>query len=501
MTQWFHVTVESPAYFAFVLILWLLALVFRSPRSRQVLLLLGSYLFYAVGGLGFLACLIGSSLLNYGYGAFLRRRPTAARLWGGVMANLLFLGYFKYLPLLGGIAGHEWALSGWLHRIVMPIGVSFWTFQALSYLFEVYREEPLDPSLIEFLLYMAFWPTVISGPICRLPQMLPQFRQASGPVWGDVPEGVRRILMGLLMKVVLAQLLWTGGPSGRGVAAGFDEIKGGWGGGDVWLLAIGFGFQLYFDFAGYSHIVIGTARLFGFTLPENFDHPFLSTTPSMLWTRWHMSLSFWIRDYLFLPLATLRRESWWRHVALIISMTAFGLWHKGSVLFAIWGAYQGILLVIHRQIQRFKRAFNFALPARLEAFFSWPATWAGLSLGWIFFRANNVKQASAMLQAVVSPGSYHHSVMGEHFGLLLLLLAGEYMVVSMAGAWMAKRRTTWQDYAKARKEYGRTGEWACFLWGAKDSFLIPVTALSLAYGILVIAASGNAVSPFIYGSF
>ncbi len=139
----------------------------------------------------------------------------------------------------------------------MPVGVSFWTFQALSYLFDVYREEDLDPSLTEFCLYMAFWPTVLSGPVCRLPDMLPQFRESSAPTWDDISIGAHRLVIGLFMKMVLADVLGAGLLAGQGVAYGFDEITAGWGGLDVWFLAIGFGFQLFFDFAGYSHIAIG----------------------------------------------------------------------------------------------------------------------------------------------------------------------------------------------------------------------------------------------------
>ena len=175
----------------------------------------------------------------------------------------------------------------------------------------------MDPSLLEFCLYMAFWPTVLSGPICRLPSMLPQFRQLSPFSWDDLSAGSLRFIQGVIMKFVLAQILVSGWLPGEGIAAGFDQMKGGWGGVDVWLLGIGFGFLLFFDFAGYSHMVIGAARIFGIRLPENFDRPFLSTTPSIFWTRWHMSLSFWIRDYVFNPLAAAgRRYSWWPYVVL-----------------------------------------------------------------------------------------------------------------------------------------------------------------------------------------
>jgi len=138
--------------------------------------------------------------------------------------------------------------------------------------------------------------------------------------------------------------------------------------------------QLFLDFAGYSHIAIGAARALGFTVPENFARPFQSTNPSIFWTRWHMSLSFWIRDYVFLPLAVVRREMWWRNFALVVSMILFGLWHKATVLFVLWGCYHGVLLVLHRQIQQLQRKFDWTPPSALWTPISWLVTIALVSL-------------------------------------------------------------------------------------------------------------------------
>jgi alginate O-acetyltransferase complex protein AlgI len=197
---------------------------------------------------------------------------------------------------------------------------------------------------------MAFFPVTIAGPVCRLPEMLPQFRSERTTPSSEILEGLRRIAVGAFMMQV-AQLLSQGILAGDNIVSGFDRTTR-WSGPDVWCLAFGYGLQLFFDFAGYSHMAIGAARALGIGVPENFERPFASTTPSIFWTRWHMSLSFWIRDYVFLPLATMRRAIWWRHFALIIAMTVFGLWHKASPLFLIWGCYHGILLVLHRQVQQ-----------------------------------------------------------------------------------------------------------------------------------------------------
>lgn len=419
-------TVTSLSYLLFLLIVWLGARLLPSAKARQILFLVASYIFYGSWGGSFLAILLVSSLLNYGLGILIRKRPTLGRLWFGIVLNVLLLILFKYLPAAqwGGVSGS----FSFLQTIVMPVGISFWTFQALSYLFDLYREEELDPSLLEFCLYLAFWPTVLAGPVCRLPEMLPQFRSVPPVRWADISEGTRRILIGLFMKMVLAEVLANGLSPGEGVAAGFDQISRGWGGVDVWLLASGYGFQLFFDFAGYSHIVIGTALLFGIKLQENFDRPYFSTTPSTFWTRWHMSLSFWIRDYVFLPLATVRREVWWRHATLVFAMMLFGLWHGATILFLIWGVYHGLLLVAHRNLQQLQRRRKIKVPDKLLNAASWAITFALISLGWIFFRAHDFPQSLTMLKAIFSPASYGQLALRPNFYILTMLIIVGYFV-------------------------------------------------------------------------
>src|SRR6266508_3781971 len=211
-----------------VLFLMVVGRCLPSITGRQLLFLASSYLFYANWGVGFLSILIVSSLMNYVCGEALRREATASRLWIGIALNLLPLAFFKYLPellQLGPAGSWQYDLS---RQIVMPIGMSFWTFQGLSYLVDTYFEEELDPSLLEFCLYMAFWPTVASGPISRLSNMLPQFRQLSAFSWDDVSVGSLRLIQGVIMKVVLAHILGAGWRPGGGVAAGFDRMDGGW---------------------------------------------------------------------------------------------------------------------------------------------------------------------------------------------------------------------------------------------------------------------------------
>ncbi len=389
---------------------------------RQAILLISSYVLYLSWGGWFAAVLLASTTMNFLLGEWLRRRPTRLTLTIGILLNLALLGGFKYLPEVA-VSLPLPSLQRFAH-LALPLGISFWTFQAMSYLFDLYRGEELDPSFFEFALYMAFFPVAISGPICRMPDMLPQFRSERLTSWDDIGHGLARIATGVFM-MQLARLLGQGILSGDGINSGFDHAIR-WGGTDVWCLAFGFGLQLFFDFAGYSHIAIGAAKALGFTLPENFARPFQSTTPAIFWTRWHMSLSFWIRDYVFLLLARLRREMWWRNLALVFSMVLFGLWHKASLLFLLWGCYHGVLLVAHRQFQQLRGKLGWDSPTVLWTPLSWLATICFISLGWILFRANSLPQAVEMFSAAVSPTSYLPRFLSGSLYLLVLALAVGY---------------------------------------------------------------------------
>jgi len=419
-------TVESRVvFYAIALLIGLAILVkVRSRSARQGVLLVGSYALYATWGLWFGAVLLFSTVMNFLLGEWLRRKQSSLVLWIGIVCNVLLLGTFKYLPGFASSLSIA-SLQNFSH-IALPLGISFWTFQAMSYLLDLYRGEELDPTLWEFALYMAFFPVAVSGPICRLPEMLPQFRSEESLQRGDMARGLCRIATGALM-MELGQLLGRGILNAGGINAGFDTIKH-WSGPDVWCLAFGYGLQLFFDFAGYSHIAIGAAKMLGFTVPENFARPFASTTPSIFWTRWHMSLSFWIRDYVFLPLATLRREMWWRNLALVISMVVFGVWHKATVLFVLWGCYHGALLVLHRQVQHLERRLKWEPPAVWTPL-SWVTTITLVSFGWIFFRANSLPQAGQMFNALLSPSSYVRHFLPLPLYVLVSVLALLYAVV------------------------------------------------------------------------
>lgn len=461
----------------------------QSRVVRQFVLVASSFALYLTWGKWFVVILLSSTLMNFLLGKWLQRDPSGRVLSIGIFLNLTLLGSFKYLPEIAVTLPLS-SLERFSH-FALPLGISFWTFQAMSYLFDLYRGEELDPTLLEFALYMAFFPVVISGPICRMPEMLPQFRSQQTTAWNSIARGFARIATGILM-MQLARLLGQGILSGDGINTGFDHVTH-WSGTDVWCLALGYGLQLFFDFAGYSHLAIGAALAMGFTLPENFARPYQSTSPSIFWTRWHMSLSFWIRDYVFLPLAVLRREVWWRNLALVIAMVLFGLWHKASLLFVLWGGYHGMLLVMHRQVQR---RFNWTTESVIWAAISWITTIALVSLGWIFFRANSLLQAWQMLNAVASPSSYpSHFLSGSLYGLVATLAAG-YAIVLLTNDALDHSSNALENTARPRR-----AEIIAVFARNRWLWIPPLYALVLLLVVIVTHTRGADAAQFMYRNF
>jgi alginate O-acetyltransferase complex protein AlgI len=473
--------------------LWILQRLVRAPKPRQILLLVASYLFYASWGPRFLGLLILSSVVNFALGKHLQQRPTVGRLWLGIVFNLLLLATFKYLPPLAAEIPGKSGLLDLFRNLVLPLGISFWTFEALGYLFDVYREQEVDPTLLEFCLFLAFWPTVFAGPICRMRELLPQFRSTALASAQDAGAGIQRILTGVFM-MALARVLGQG-VAGHGLDAGFAMTPSRWSGLDVWCLILGYGFELFFDFAGYSHLVIGAAQVLGFRLPENFQTPYLSPSPSAFWTRWHMSLSFWIRDYLFLPLVMLRREAAWRLFTLFLSMVVFGLWHKASWMFLLWGAYQGLLLVIHRQWQQLRMRASFAVPAYIETPLGWAYTYIAVSLGWILFRSPSLTQAAAMLKAVFSPATYSAHVLPR--SLYLLAAAAGFGYFAVVG--IARLLTYVAERLETRASQDRAG-WN-LLCGERWVWVAPLAIVLSLYGFFILHPEQAKVGPMLYRLF
>jgi alginate O-acetyltransferase complex protein AlgI len=467
----------------------------HSRKIRQSTLLIASYGLYVGWAPWFAAVLLTSTFVNFAIGNKLRRNRSSSVLFLGIIFNLLLLGTFKYLPE-GSVHLPFSSLQRFAH-IILPVGISFWTFQAMSYLFDLYQGEEMAPSLPEFALYMVFFPVTISGPVCRMSEMLAQFRSENSLRRADISRGFQRIATGVFM-MQLAKLLGQGILAGDGINSGFDRVHQ-WSGPDVWCLAFGYGLQLFFDFAGYSHIAIGAAQMLGFTLPENFSRPFASTTPSVFWTRWHMSLSFWIRDYVFFPLMQMRRELAWRNLCLLISMVLFGLWHRATLLFLIWGCYHGVLLVLHRQVEAGQRQYDWTPPQPLWNATSWIGTMALVNLGWIFFRSNSPQQARQMLSAVLSPAAYGQRFLSGSLYLLVLTMAAGYGVaLPIIDGLNQHLRPEIEDGTSAADWHSGV---AAFVARWRWFWLTPLYAVALCFLLIVTLSHGTSTAQLMYGNF
>jgi D-alanyl-lipoteichoic acid acyltransferase DltB (MBOAT superfamily) len=395
---------NTPLFFWFFGTFFLLySFVILRQSPRVYLILVSSLVFYAGWNYHFIPLLIASGLVDYAVGRGLERSssPTRRRalLVVSVATNLGVLAIFKYSGFalesvadLVGALGYTVSLP--TLEIVLPVGISFYTFQSLSYTIDVYRGRmAARHSPVQFLAALSFFPQLVAGPILRASQILPQIESLPRPTWQGSRHGLVLIVAGLVKKS-LADLL------AAPVATAFDAQHA-----LSWLEtatgAIAFAGQIYGDFSGYSDIAIGLALLFGFQIPDNFRLPYFATSPVDFWRRWHISLSTWLRDYLYIPLGGNRKRL---YLNLMLTMLLGGLWHGAAWNFVAWGAYHGALLVAQRWLQGVP-----ALAAWSEDS-GWPARLLNMSLtfylvliGWVLFRATSLDGALDFLVALHSP--------------------------------------------------------------------------------------------------
>jgi len=347
----------TPQFLVFSLALLSILSIVHRDHPRKIVLLLASYIFYMAWNPVFVLLIIGSTTVDFLVGGGLSReeqpRRRKALLAISLAANLGLLGFFKYTGMLQDSAAMLLrALGMQVHwttlEVVLPVGISFYTFQTLSYSIDVYRRRiPPTRSPLDFALFVAFFPQLLAGPIVRAADFLPQLTR---PVKLRCrQEDLFLILRGLAKKVIVADNV------GRFADAIFSD-PGAWPSAVIWLAAISFAVQIYCDFSGYSDMAIGIARVLGFELPRNFEHPYFARNPSEFWRRWHISLSTWLRDYLYIPLGGSRAGPLRVHTNLMITMLLGGLWHGASWNFVLWGFLHGLALIVHRQFQTWRRS-------------------------------------------------------------------------------------------------------------------------------------------------
>jgi alginate O-acetyltransferase complex protein AlgI len=410
-------------FFAAVLILdralvWLNFLPWRAPaagldsRRRKMLLLSMSWLFYAGWNPYFLPMLIATSTFDWWLGARLMAAHAGVKkrwLVLSVLSNLGVLGYFKYrffiAENLDALMHTQWlsalqapGAASW----ALPVGISFYTFQSLSYCMDAYRGQlPAKPvSWLDFSLYVAFFPQLVAGPIVRFGDFYPQLERNVRANAQQFGSGIALIVFGIFSKVVASDSLFA--PSsdalfGATVTPDFCS---------AWLAAMAFSGQIFCDFAGYSLCAIGAARALGFWLPDNFNAPYAALGFSDFWRRWHISLSGWLRDYLYIPLGGNRYGAARLYVALSLTMLLGGLWHGAAWTFVIWGGLHGFYLIAERLLRHGLAAFYARQIAPVRQWIcalSWLLTLALVMLAWVWFRAGDSAQAIAISLALLTP--------------------------------------------------------------------------------------------------
>lgn len=406
----FSSTVFLLAFLPTVIILYYLV-----PKGmRNGVLLLGSLLFYGFGEPRYLLIMLVSILFNYGCGLAIpccknfgnnEHRPARLMLCFAALGNLIILGYFKYAGFFFGRLGFP--------EVVLPIGISFYTFQAMSYVIDVYREKAASQkNLLRFALYITLFPQLIAGPIVRYVTIQMQLAERESNL-ENFAEGARRFVMGLGKKVLLANqagLIWDEISS-----MNIDQMPAA----TAWLGAIAFTFQIYFDFGGYSDMAIGLGRMFGFHFEENFNYPYTAKNITDFWRRWHISLSTWFKEYVYIPLGGNRKGMSRQVVNIFIVWALTGFWHGASWNFLWWGVYFGILLIL-------EKVFLLRVLEKLPCFVQHAYALFFIVLGWVIFALTDGTTFFAYLKAMAFCSGLWNGRSGYFLatsGMLLVIMA------------------------------------------------------------------------------
>ncbi len=471
-------TFSSPGFlFGFMPIVFLLYFVLPA-HSRNAFLMLASFAFYFVDAGLVSMVLLGSVIVNAVIGNALYRMPANGRaralLGVGVVANLVPLIHYKYWEFIqraaaGAAAGLSIPVTWTPSDIVLPAGISFFTFQGISYIVDIYRRDaPPAPTLVDFGMYHTLFPQLIAGPIVRYGELVNRIQRR--PVrLEDVHAGVLRFCLGLAKKIVIADNV--GVVADRMFGLPGDQLSMA----AAWIGILAYSLQILFDFSGYSDMAIGMGRMLGFKFPENFNQPYRSRSITEFWRRWHMTLSRWFRDYLYIPLGGNRGGPIRTYVNLLVVFSLCGLWHGAAYTFLLWGLFHGLLLVIER----------LALHHRGWAprgFGGWLMTLLLVMVGWVLFRAPSA------------------SVAGQYLGAMFGLGTGTTPVV----AWTVLTSDKLLFLFIGCVAVVVPEDWRLAAWRRTDrSVAAPIVSLGalmlFAYSAMLIAANG--FNPFIYFRF
>lgn len=424
-------------------------------RLQNLLIVAASYLFYGWWDWRFLSLLFLSSLVDYLVGLGLAKEEDARKrkllLWASIAVNLGLLGFFKYFNFFAASFADAFTLFGLpiqaaSLRIVLPVGISFYTFQTMSYSIDCYRRD-LEPTrdFVAFMAYVSFFPQLVAGPIERATNLLPQFYEKREFDYAKAMDGARQILWGLFKKIVIADRC----------AAHANIIFDEWGsfsGSTLALGAVFFAFQIYGDFSGYSDIAIGTSRLFGFRLMKNFSFPYFSRDIAEFWRRWHISLSTWFRDYLYVPLGGSRGGLWQRVRNTFVIFLVSGFWHGANWTFLAWGALNALYFMPLLLSDKNRRNIGIVAAGRTlprpRELLQMAGTFCLTTLGWIFFRAESIGAAFGYLGRIFSRSLFTVPFFPDRRGafdtLLLLAVFAVIEWLGREGEYALERLASWR---------------------------------------------------------
>jgi alginate O-acetyltransferase complex protein AlgI len=407
-------------------------------RAARVWLLLGASFFFYISWSAELALVICvSCVLDY----FLARGMEVSTSRGlrklflsiSLVANLGLLCYFKYAnfflqSLAEALQAVGYAAVPPVLSVILPIGISFYTFEAINYTVDVYRRRvPAERNLAHFMLFITFFPHLVAGPIVRARDFLPQIARPKRWDWARLHLGAQFFLVGVFKKLAIADRmpLWS-----DNVFADPTHYNTG----AVWLAVLAYALQIYCDFSGYTDMAIGAAHMLGYKLAKNFDMPYLSANIAEFWRRWHISLSSWLRDYLFIPLGGSRGTRWQTYRNLLITMTLGGLWHGANWTFVVWGVLHGLLLIGHRAWQDFcacRPWLSRCLRTPPATVLCVMATFLAVCVGWVFFRATTFGAAATILGRMLVP----HAGVGSGQQNLVLIATAVLLFAAQALTW------------------------------------------------------------------
>lgn len=372
---------------------------FLSTKQSNIWLLIASLLFYAWGEPFFVLLMILSIIVNWLVGMGIAKSEGKLKrliLTLGIVFDLGFLGYYKYagfvVSLLNRLAHHE-IMS--VPQIALPIGISFFTFQAISYIVDVYRKDTeYSKSVVNVALYIAFFPQLIAGPIVKYRDINKQIEKRKVN-WVKVSDGFKRFIYGLAKKVLISNVLGLCVDTIYSNDLSFIDYK------VAWIGALAYTFQIYYDFSGYSDMAIGLGKMFGFDILENFDYPYVSKSISEFWRRWHISLGSWFREYLYIPLGGNRKGEIRTYINLCIVFFLTGLWHGANLTFVFWGLYHGFFRIIERLgFEKWLKKHN--VLATIYCFLV-------VNFGWVIFRSTSIINSLRYLARMILPFKYNNS--------------------------------------------------------------------------------------------